>query len=108
VLLQAEDGIRDDLVTGVQTCALPICARASTRGPAGPGRARPAAGGSSRRDVAALDLIDEDRQVVEAVRDVGHALVVVARGDLLEIGRASCRERWWTAGADGASETTHR
>src|SRR5215216_820551 len=23
---QAEDGIRDDLVTGVQTCALPICA----------------------------------------------------------------------------------
>src|SRR5260364_300487 len=25
VFLQAEDGIRDDLVTGVQTCALPIC-----------------------------------------------------------------------------------
>src|SRR5258708_10735144 len=24
---QAEDGIRDDLVTGVQTCALPICLR---------------------------------------------------------------------------------
>src|SRR5258708_15435597 len=24
---QAEDGIRDDLVTGVQTCALPICCR---------------------------------------------------------------------------------
>src|SRR5207244_6770591 len=24
---QAEDGIRDDLVTGVQTCALPICSR---------------------------------------------------------------------------------
>src|SRR5258708_20161347 len=23
---QAEDGMRDDLVTGVQTCALPICA----------------------------------------------------------------------------------
>src|SRR5207244_5739960 len=26
---QAEDGIRDDLVTGVQTCALPIYIRAS-------------------------------------------------------------------------------
>src|SRR5258708_3689963 len=26
---QAEDGIRDDLVTGVQTCALPICERAA-------------------------------------------------------------------------------
>src|SRR5207244_5902258 len=24
-VFQAEDGIRDDLVTGVQTCALPIC-----------------------------------------------------------------------------------
>src|SRR5205823_11909990 len=28
---QAEDGIRDKLVTGVQTCALPICARARHR-----------------------------------------------------------------------------
>src|SRR5207244_5743108 len=26
---QAEDGIRDDLVTGVQTCALPICVGAA-------------------------------------------------------------------------------
>src|SRR5438552_14148033 len=35
---QAEDGIRDDLVTGVQTCALPIFTDA--RGPAvGPGAA---------------------------------------------------------------------
>src|SRR5258708_33226576 len=35
---QAEDGIRDDLVTGVQTCALPICpgiARCRLRGPTG-------------------------------------------------------------------------
>src|SRR6476660_10393405 len=28
---QAEDGIRDDLVTGVQTCALPICIDAAIR-----------------------------------------------------------------------------
>src|SRR2546425_9418558 len=27
---QAEDGIRDKLVTGVQTCALPICPRPAT------------------------------------------------------------------------------
>src|SRR5205823_10025838 len=27
---QAEDGIRDKLVTGVQTCALPICSRRAT------------------------------------------------------------------------------
>jgi len=25
LFFQAEDGIRGDLVTGVQTCALPIC-----------------------------------------------------------------------------------
>src|SRR6266545_5121393 len=29
---QAEDGIRDKLVTGVQTCALPICAAVSGLG----------------------------------------------------------------------------
>src|SRR2546425_8944106 len=28
---QAEDGIRDKLVTGVQTCALPICAQTGER-----------------------------------------------------------------------------
>src|SRR5690606_40560340 len=33
--LQAEDGIRDFHVTGVQTCALPICGRRSAQ----PGRA---------------------------------------------------------------------
>src|SRR5258708_27069845 len=30
---QAEDGIRDDLVTGVQTCALPIYECVRARGP---------------------------------------------------------------------------
>src|SRR5437879_11587842 len=30
---QAEDGIRDTSVTGVQTCALPISARVQDRGP---------------------------------------------------------------------------
>src|SRR6266436_7686399 len=33
---QAEDGIRDVAVTGVQTCALPICAPRSPRRPAAP------------------------------------------------------------------------
>src|SRR5207237_4620563 len=30
---QAEDGIRDSSVTGVQTCALPICARGASLAP---------------------------------------------------------------------------
>src|SRR5229473_5916201 len=45
---QAEDGIRDKLVTGVQTCALPIC-RGGCRTPrrrAGVSRGRRAPGGS--------------------------------------------------------------
>src|SRR5260370_2197501 len=33
---QAEDGIRDSSVTGVQTCALPICYRAARRAGAHP------------------------------------------------------------------------
>src|SRR2546421_2572734 len=32
---QAEDGIRDLIVTGVQTCALPICGTAAAPWPAG-------------------------------------------------------------------------
>src|SRR5690348_17739503 len=36
---QAEDGIRDGRVTGVQTCALPISAR--VRGPLGPSLGQP-------------------------------------------------------------------
>src|SRR5712664_4276074 len=31
LFFQAEDGIRDLIVTGVQTCALPICLRAGPR-----------------------------------------------------------------------------
>src|SRR5207244_9679165 len=52
---QAEDGIRDDLVTGVQTCALPISGTGpgpAGLGPAaetGPGPEPPALPGPTRR-----------------------------------------------------------
>src|SRR5437870_12349215 len=61
---QAEDGIRDGHVTGVQTCALPICSLAA---PPASEPARPA------------------RESPPASR--GAATVAA------EIGRASCRER---------------
>src|SRR5205823_11032450 len=61
---QAEDGIRDKLVTGVQTCALPICAGWCVRHRPVPGRR---GGGATARAGAPQ------------------------RG--LQIGRASCRER---------------
>ena len=65
---QAEDGIRDRLVTGVQTCALPIytCGRAWNRG---------------------FDAIWRDWW-----QDVGRRCAKHC-GDVVEIGRASCRER---------------
>src|SRR2546426_4288437 len=44
---QAEDGIRDYKVTGVQTCALPICPRAPHGSP-GAGAVRPQRGGVPR------------------------------------------------------------
>src|SRR5436190_18249013 len=47
---QAEDGIRDHCVTGVQTCALPICEGVRSRG----GRERPAPHGRDAARVAGL------------------------------------------------------
>src|SRR5690348_18481588 len=63
---QAEDGIRDGRVTGVQTCALPISARAARRG-ASPRRRRQRASSARRAGGGG--------------RPSG------------QIGRASCRER---------------
>src|SRR5256885_9687107 len=82
---QAEDGIRDYKVTGVQTCALPISApsrpvrrRTGLDGAGRPGRHRPAAG----RHPTGLG---------RPVRP-GHPCGLVGRrAD--QIGRASCRER---------------
>src|SRR5206468_12422353 len=65
---QAEDGIRDLIVTGVQTCALPI-SRSTARprrcrkrraGPAGPSR-RATATGSRRASPAIFDRSEERR-----------------------------------------------
>src|SRR5207244_10012012 len=98
---QAEDGIRDDLVTGVQTCALPICEIASHRG----GRHRESQGqveilGGHRhpdRQVVAVDLSLTFHFLIE--RCAAH--VDGARG---KIGRASCRERVEVHVVDGTVE----
>src|SRR2546429_8707972 len=79
---QAEDGIRDVAVTGVQTCALPIS------------HAHP----GLRRRASVLPL----RSSIHSPREVflprfdgafinGHEDLIVSVGG--EIGRASCRER---------------
>src|SRR5256886_9432957 len=87
---QAKDGIRDLTVTGVQTCALPIC-------PALPAatRVKPEeAGGRPRsrdRSDDAARLVDEG----SAGLPVGVQVAGKPGRDdqVLEIGRASCRER---------------
>src|SRR5690625_8016160 len=79
--LQAEDGIRDGHVTGVQTCALPILNTATHPVYRDPGPTGPVFGpervGAGRVDAYAA-----------------------------EIGRASCRERVSIAGAAASRMTT--
>src|SRR5688500_20221351 len=79
---QAEDGIRDYKVTGVQTCALPIFRAAPARV-----RRRAAQRGHARRHVRAA------RRVRGAP----------ARAVDEQIGRASCRERVYIRAVTAAS-----
>src|SRR5256886_11299620 len=60
---QAEDGIRDLTVTGVQTCALPISARAGGSTPADRGEARPAARAARRAQAEGAGRADQFRPV---------------------------------------------
>src|SRR5262249_59644949 len=83
---QAEDGIRDWSVTGVQTCALPICG-GGRGGGMGPGGGGMGPGGPPP--------------------DMGSGGPGGAGGGMpggtqkLEIGRASCRERGESSGGGG-------
>src|SRR5258708_28077575 len=88
---QAEDGIRDDLVTGVQTCALPI-----SRAPAAwrlHGRmissARMLFSCSGERKSEGPWILTSWENSASRSDRKSHA----PRGRLGQIGRASCRER---------------
>src|SRR5690625_7483960 len=71
--LQAEDGIRDGHVTGVQTCALPICTE-----------------GERHRGQAIQPRVGVDEQFGSCP---GELWMGALQRQPLEIGRASCRER---------------
>src|SRR5207244_10739514 len=89
-----EDGIRCDLVTGVQTCALPISCVNGFRQPSLPrSRGRLSAGRArqcARRQNAPSPSIDS----------IGSSIPCAARGSV-----AGCRHRaeagWWRAGGAG-------
>src|SRR5207253_5457985 len=95
---QAEDGIRDGHVTGVQTCALPIFAAPALGWPREP-RGQLRAIDWRRRRLLRFELLDLFvlRQTLELIQE-HHRLVG------RQIGRASCRERVWRAAVTGARE----
>src|SRR5256886_11267396 len=100
---QAEDGIRDLTVTGVQTCALPISKRDTNDGYRGSGAARSRArrGGSAARR-GPLELPSQG--------DPRHRSGVDVRGDgdPAQIGRASCRGRVEISGVAGSLKKKKR
>src|SRR5256886_5181658 len=83
---QAEDGIRDLTVTGVQTCALPISIAVFIGRISDARLIGPVAG----EIVAACDPVLVSELVVDSARI---AIVALPRRRVVEIGRASCRER---------------
>src|SRR5258708_17822188 len=84
---QAEDGIRDDLVTGVQTCALPIFAFAAAI-------RRSHAHAMTAPAPTAMPLIAPMIGRRQArIASINRPVARVNATSAGEIGRASCRER---------------
>src|SRR5258708_25287333 len=89
---QAEDGIRDDLVTGVQTCALPIWTLARVLG-----RIRASARASARpsrgRGLGGHELGYRPGPDCWAVEPWGGPTSAGARSEERRVGK-ECRSRW--------------
>src|SRR5256884_3706251 len=85
---QAEDGIRDVAVTGVQTCALPI-STAFTSGSCWPSRIAPKIHSGSVFCAPAVNTVTMTSSKDRAKASSAPETSAVA----LKIGRASCRER---------------
>src|SRR5437016_2520609 len=93
---QAEDGIRDWSVTGVQTCALPICKvqviQNLTREKGVTLRiATPVGEGAMRLDE--LRILVQHQSARMGFQDLSRDADRIQRLVHIEIGRASCRER---------------
>src|SRR5690349_22792279 len=91
---QAEDGIRDVYVTGVQTCALPISGSSRSWGPVSDmdaNRDLDPAAGDDVRTLHALGYAQELARRMGAFSSLALSLSIICI--LSEIGRASCRER---------------
>src|SRR5206468_4547552 len=101
---QAEDGIRDLIVTGVQTCALPICVRCAV--------------GSNQQAETRRFVFEVEFARLEGLQPIGFQredyLVervseeFVGRKISGQIGRASCRERVESRGGGGGGKDKMR
>src|SRR5690606_39442756 len=96
---QAEDGIRDFHVTGVQTCALPICELS------GGERARLILARVLARPANLLVLDEPTNDLDMETLELLQELVAGFAGTVIQIGRASCRERVMSSGAHGSIRT---
>src|SRR5207302_6484757 len=104
---QAEDGIRDFHVTGVQTCALPIC------GSQGDGKEPKTAKEKQLQEAKTKGEVDAPNSKWGGWRyqgDRDDCFYVVGRKCFRskKIGRASCRERVWIWELAGSLRTRGR
>src|SRR5207244_6505548 len=88
---QAKDGILDDLVTGVQTCALPIYQRATPQNLVGLREAMSASDSFPLGQPGFVNNILDRAAHLRTKDDKLMALEGDSRSRAYEIGRASCR-----------------
>src|SRR5207248_8963894 len=94
---QAEDGIRDRTVTGVQTCALPISLAERDMAPTE--FANNPTSSVSSADALEVEVYDQKRYLrVERSASLRRG---AKASKIWEIGRASCRERGYSSVVDG-------
>src|SRR5207244_5404767 len=98
--VQAEDGIRADLVTGVQTCALPICSSSKFV------RFPPASMRNPYNDGVIALWRGRGREVRVNPPWKNRVDLNIVLGPEDQIGRASCRERVGRSVGVGAVKTT--
>src|SRR5690606_41186055 len=99
LFFRAQDGIRDSHVTGVQTCALPICLLKLS--PQQQNKGLRVRGDRTPHGVAypTETRSTRDRHALDRFVYLGR---LVLCGLSREIGRASCRERVVVAGGEGS------
>src|SRR5438094_10524844 len=85
---QAEDGIRDRTVTGVQTCALPISPTVTVEPPSPPPGSSTAYGRPATVTCTVTAVPSGSQTLTRSFRSM-------TMHGWSEIGRASCRERAW-------------